>query len=114
MTVYSLRARSATLEKKFSQHLDVVIRQPDTSEDIEEAAKPNLHKQIAAFYMLQQRERLEYVNILQTLLRGTMLCNLLKLPIFSEDIIDKTIVVLLGIASNFLGIVKSINLIRKE
>jgi len=114
MTVFSLRAHSANLEKKFAQNLDVVIRAPESEDEAEGKTKTNIHKQIQTFYKIQQRERLEHLNILQTVLRGAMLCNLLKLPIFSEDIIDKTIVVLLGIASNFLGIVKSISLIRKE
>jgi hypothetical protein len=114
MTVFSLRAHSANLEKKFAQNLDVVIRVPESEDEGEGRSKTNIHKQVQAYYKIQQRQRLEHINILQTVLRGTMLCNLLKLPIFSEDIIDKTLVVLLGIASNFLGIVKSISLIRKE
>ena len=100
MTVFSLRCEK--------QNLDAAISSSET-----ESEGSGIDRQVQRFLRNEQREHLEYVNILQTFLRGTMLCNLLKfkLPFLN---FNKSVVVLLGIVTNFLGIFKSIKLIRKE
>ena len=70
---------------------------------------------VAQLFKTRKLARLEYLNIVQSSLRIAMLSNLLKLPLFERtSIIDKTLVVMMGIATNIIGITKHISKIKTE
>lgn len=65
-----------------------------------------VYKTVQQYFEIRSLMKLEILNAWQSSLRAVMLLNLLKVPGFT--LVDEIVVTLLGIATNFISLMKQV------